>query len=332
MENKSEIIIYKTEEGNTVIDVQFKEETVWLNLMQISKLFERDKSVISRHISNVFKERELTRDSTVANFATVQKEGERTIERSVDYYNLDVIISVGYRVNSKRGTQFRIWANKILKEFLVRGYALNEKRLKEQSQQQLLELQRTVKFIHSVAVQKKLTTEEASGLLNVISDYTLALNVLDQFDHEQLKIEGTAKKHKFSIDYKLAINAVETLRSKFISSTLFGKEKDESFKSSLITIYQTFDKKELYPSVEEKAAHLLYFVIKNHSFVDGNKRIAAFLFVWFIERNGLLYRKDGSKRIADNALVALTLLIASSKSEEKELMVKVVVNLINKLN
>ena len=332
MENKSEIVIYKGADGSTAIDVQLNQDSVWLNLNQMTTLFERDKSVISRHIRNVFEEKELSRNSTVAKLATVQKEGDRTIERSVEFFNLDVIISVGYRVKSKRGTQFRIWANGVLKEFLVKGYALNEKRLKEQSQQQLLELQRTVKFIQSVTKQKQLTTEEASGLLQVISDYTLALDVLDKFDHETLKISGTKRKQQFRIDYKIARNAVDTLREKFRSTSLFGREKDESFKSSLNTIYQTFDKKELYPSVEEKAAHLLYFIVKNHSFVDGNKRIAAFLFVWFMERNGLLYRKDGSKRIADNALVALTLLIASSKATEMELMVKVVVNLINKNN
>ena len=203
MENKSEIIIYQAEDGTTAIDVRLLEETVWLNLLQLSTLFKRDKSVISRHISNIYKEKELQKSSTVANFATVQTEGNRRIERKVEFFNLDVIISVGYRVKSKRGTQFRIWANSILKEYLIKGFSLNEKRLKEQSQQQLLELQRTVKFIQSVASQKVLTTEESSGLLNVIADYTLALDVLDQFDHEQLKISGTERKQKFRIDYHL---------------------------------------------------------------------------------------------------------------------------------
>ena len=332
MENKSEIIIYKAEDGSTAIDVQLRDETVWLTQAQIVELFKSSKANISEHIKHIFESGELKASSTIRKFRTVRQEGNRHVNRHLEYYNLDVVISVGYRVNSIRGTQFRIWANKVLKEFLVKGYALNEKRLKEHSHRQLLELQRTVKFIQSVAVLKTLTTEEASGLLNVITDYTLALDVLDQFDHEQLKIKGTERKHKFRIDYPLAKNAVDTLREKFKSSDIFGMEKDDSFKSSLNTIYQTFDKKDLYPSVEEKAAHLLYFVIKNHSFVDGNKRIAAFLFVWFIERNGLLYRKDGTKRIADNALVALTLLIAASKSEEMEVMVKVVVNLINKSN
>jgi len=331
MESKSEIVIYKAEDGSTAIDVQLQEETVWLSLMQMTQLFQRDKSVISRHIANIYNEKELTKNSTVANFATVQIEGGRTIERAIEYFNLDVIISVGYRVKSKRGTQFRIWASRILKDYLVKGYAVNEKRLKETTAK-LSELKSAVKLIGSVIRSKEITTDEAKGLLSVITDYTLALDVLDKYDHQQLKIAGTEKKQKFRIDYEMAQRAIETLRKKFKSSGLFGTEKDYSFKSSLNAIYQTFDKKELYPSVEEKAAHLLYFVVKNHSFVDGNKRIAAFLFVWFMERNGLLYRKDGTKRLADNALVALTLLIAQSKPEEKDMMVKVIVNLINNKN
>ena len=332
MGNKSEIVIYKAEDGSTVIDVQLQAETVWLSQAQIVELFQSSKANISEHIKHIVKSDELSRKSTVRKFRTVQLEGKRKVTREIEFFNLDMIISLGYRVNSKRGTQFRIWANKILKDFLLKGYALNEKRLKEQTQQKLLELQRTVKLIQSVAGQKKLSTIEATGLLNIISDYTLALDVLDKYDHEQLKITGTEKKQKFLIDIEQARKAIDVLRKKFKSSLLFGKEKDESFQSSVATIYQTFDKKELYPSVEEKAAHLLYFVVKNHSFVDGNKRIAAFLFVWFLERNGLLYRKDGSKRLADNALVALTLLIAESKAEEMEMMVKVIVNLINNKN
>ena len=332
MENKSEIIIYKAEDGSTAIDVQLQEETVWLSQAQIVELFQSSKANISEHIKHIVKSDELSRKSTVRKFRTVQMEGKREVTREIEFFNLDMIISLGYRVNSKRGTQFRIWANKVLKEYLLKGYALNEKRLKEQTKQKLLELQRTVKLIQSVAGQKKLSTIEATGLLNIISDYTLALDVLDKYDHEQLKITGTEKKQKFRIDIEQARKAIEALRKKFKSSSLFGKEKDDSFQSSVATIYQTFDKKELYPSVEEKAAHLLYFVVKNHSFVDGNKRIAAFLFVWFLERNGLLYRKDGSKRLADNALVALTLLIAESKAEEMVMMVKVIVNLINNKN
>lgn len=329
MANKSEIIIYKAEDGSTEIDVRIEKDSVWLSQLQMAILFDQTKQNISLHIHNIFKENELNRNSVVKDYLTTAADGK---QYKTNYYNLDVVISVGYRVRSKRGTEFRIWATKLLQQFLIKGYVLNEKRLKEQSQMQLKDLQRTVKLIQSIAVQQKLSSEEASGLLNVIADYTLALDVLDQFDHQQLKINYTERNNKFRIDYPQAKNAIDTLREKFNSTSIFGMEKDDSFKSSLNTIYQTFDKNELYPSVEEKAAHLLYFVIKNHSFVDGNKRIAAFLFVWFIERNGLLYRQDGNKRIADNALVALTLLIAASKPEEMEVMVKVVVNLINKSN
>ena len=329
MENKSEIVIYIATDGSTAINVQLKDETVWLTQAQMVLLFQQTKQNISLHMNNIFKEKELDRNSVVKDSLTTAKDGK---QYKTSFYNLDVIISVGYRVKSKRGTQFRIWANQVLKDYLVKGFALNENRLKEQTKEKLLELQRTVKMIQTVVGQKKLSSDEAMGLLNIISDYTLALDVLDKYDHEQLKISGTEKKQKFRIDEAQAQKAIDTLRKKFKSSSLFGKEKDESFKSSLATIYQTFDKKELYPSVEEKAAHLLYFVVKNHSFVDGNKRIAAFLFVWFLERNSLLYRKDGSKRIADNALVALTLLIAESNSDEKDMMIKVIVNLINRNN
>lgn len=328
MEAKSEIVIYKTEDGSTAINVQLQEETVWLTQMQMVVLFQQTKQNISLHISNIFKERELNENSVVKEYLTTARDGK---QYKTKYYNLDVIISVGYRVKSKRGTQFRIWASRILKDYLVKGYAVNEKQLKE-TNAKLSELKSAVKLLGSVIRSREITTDEAKGLISVISDYTLALDVLDKYDHEQLKISGTEKKQKFRIDYAQGQNAIDTLRKKFKSSSLFGKEKDESFKSSLAAIYQTFDKKELYPSVEEKAAHLLYFVVKNLSFVDGNKRIAAFLFVWYMERNGLLYRKDGSKRLADNALVALTLLIAESKTEEKDMMIKVIVNLINRNN
>ncbi|MBI2966211.1 MAG: virulence protein RhuM/Fic/DOC family protein [Bacteroidetes bacterium] len=328
MESKSEIVIYKSGNGQTSIDVRLEQETVWLTQEQISALFERERSVITKHINNIFKEKELDMKSVCANFAHTAEDGKTY---QTQFYNLDVIISTGYRVKSKRGTQFRIWANRILKDYLVKGYSVNEKRLKDTTAK-LNELKSAVKLLGSVIHSKEITTDEAKGLITVIADFTFALDVLDKYDHEQLTISGTEKKEKFRIDYSWAVKAIDTLRKKFKSSSLFGKEKDESFKSSLNTIYQTFDKKELYPSVEEKAAHLLYFVVKNHSFVDGNKRIAAFLFVWFMERNGLLYRKDGTKRIADNALVALTLLIAQSKPEEKDMMIKVIVNLINNKN
>ncbi|MCD2424173.1 virulence RhuM family protein [Niabella pedocola] len=291
-------------------------------------LFNRDKSVISRHISNIFKESELNANSVVAKNATTGTDGKTY---QVEHFSLDVIISVGYRVKSPQGTQFRIWANKVLKDFLVKGYAVNEKRLKEQGRQ-LDQLKQTVKLLENVLESQPLNSDEASGLLKVITDYTYALDVLDRYDHQVLEIKETTKEELFRINYEEAMVAVNGLREKFGGSSLFGNEKDESFLGSLGAIYQTFDKKYLYPSVEEKAAHLLYFVVKNHSFSDGNKRIAAFLFVWFLDKNKILYKEDGSRKIADNALVALTLMIAESKPEEKEMMVKVVVNLINLKN
>lgn len=326
-----EIVIYQAQDGQTAIDVKLENDTLWLNLNQISELFERDKSVVSRHLKNIYKNGELNESSTVAKFATVQTEGKRTVSRDVEFYNLDTIISVGYRINSYRGTQFRIWANTVLKEYLIKGYAVNEKRLKEQSQQ-LEQLKQTVKLLGNVLENQPLNSDQASGLLKVITDYAYALDVLDQYDHQVLEIRETTKDEFFRISYEEAMAAINGLRDKFGGSSLFGNEKDESFRGSLAAIYQTFGGEDLYRSVEEKAAHLLYFVIKNHSFSDGNKRIAAFLFVWFLEKNKLLYKEDGSRRIADNALVALTLMIAESKPEEMEMMVKVVVNLINLRN
>jgi prophage maintenance system killer protein len=325
MENKGEIVIYQTADGQTVIDVKLENETVWLTQAQMIELFGRDQSVISRHIKNIFKEKELEEKSNM-HFLHIANS-----DKPVTAYSLDVITSVGYRVKSTRGTQFRIWANKILKDYLIKGFAVNEKRLQEQSRQ-LEELKQTVKLLGNVVGSKDLTSDEATGLLKVITDYTYALDILDQYDHQVLEIHDTTSEELFQITYDEAMKAIKGLRDKFGGSTLFGNEKDESFQGSLAAIYQSFGGQDLYSSVEEKAAHLLYFVIKNHSFSDGNKRIAAFLFVWFLERNGILYKTDGIKRIADNALVALTLLIAESKPEEKEMMVKVVVNLINVKN
>jgi prophage maintenance system killer protein len=329
----SEIVIYQTEDGLTKLDVMLKEETTWLNLNQITSLFERDKSVISKHIRNVYKEGELKEEATVAKFATVQREGGRTVEREIEFYNLDVIISVGYRIKSVRGTQFRIWATQVLKDHLVKGYTINEKRLKEQNER-LRELQQTIDLLGRVLEERQLEGQEADGLLRVVADYSLALRLLDDYDYSRLAMGDTTGKTRFVIAYEVARNAIDRLAttSDVTGSALFGREKDDSFKSSLGAIYQTFDGKEVYPSIEEKAAHLLYFVVKNHSFVDGNKRIAASLFLWFLDANGILYRQDGGKRIGDNALVALTLMIAESRPEEKDVMTKVIVNLINRRN
>ena len=324
----SNIRIYQLENGKTEINVKLDKETVWLNLNQIVELFERDKSVISRHINNIFKENELDRVSVVAKNATTAADGKIY---QVDYFNLDVIISVGYRIKSKRGTQFRIWANQIIKEYLIKGYSLNEKRLKQKTEQ-LQELQDSVKILGKVLNYKTLTNDESIGLLKIISDYAYALDILDQYDYQSLEIKDTSGKEIYHLTYEEAIMQIGLVKKAHGNSDLFGREKDNSFQSSISTIYQTFEGVDLYPSMEEKAANLLYFITKNHSFSDGNKRIGAFLFLYFLERNGILFNDNGNKRIADNTLVALTLMIAVSKPDEKDTMTKVVVNLINKNN
>ncbi|MBR5436561.1 MAG: virulence protein RhuM/Fic/DOC family protein [Muribaculaceae bacterium] len=328
MENNS-IIIYQTDDGQTQIDVRMEDETVWLTQSQMAELFITDRTSIVRHINNIYKTKELLKESTCAKIAQVQIEGKRTVRRHITYFNLDMIISVGYRVNSKRGTAFRIWANRILKDYLIKGYVVNERIRHEQ----IGELRQLVKMLgRTIQSQPLLSTEESQALFDVVSDYTYALDTLDNYDYGRLPVENTTQEEKFYATYDNAIHEINLLREKFGSSSLFGNEKDDSFKSSIGQIYQTFDGKELYPSVEEKAAMLLYLVTKNHSFSDGNKRIAATLFLWFLNNNGILYSPDGGKRIADNTLVALTLMIAESRTDEKDVMVKVVVNLINQNN
>jgi len=329
--NTSEIEIFTSKDGKTEIQVKLEGETVWLNQYQLEELFVTDRTSITRHISNIYKSEELSKEATSAKIAQVQKEGDRKITRQINFYNLDVIIAVGYRVNSKRGTEFRIWANKILKEFLIKGFSINEKRLSQQNEQ-LKELQESVKILGNVLHNKELTTDESTGLLKIISEYAYALDLIDQYDYQKLEIKETSGKEIYQLGYDEAIKQINLAKDVFGNNKLFGLEKDESFKSSLSTIYQTFEGKDLYPSIEEKAANLLYFITKNHSFTDGNKRIAAFLFLFFLERNGILFDQFGKKRIADNALVALTLMIAVSKPEEKGVMTKVIVNLINKKN
>lgn len=329
MHSNNQIVIYQSEDGQTQVDVRLENETVWLTQAQMVELFQTTKQNVSLHVGNVFKEGELEEKSTVKEYLTVQKEGERKVSRKVKYYNLDVIISVGYRVKSKRGTAFRIWANNVLKQYLIKGYAVNERMHKEQ----IGELRQLVGMLgRTIQNQPLLSNDETDALFKVVTDYTYALDTLDNYDYERLTINKTTKEEPFHATYDNAMEAIKGLREKFGGSALFGHEKDNSFKSSIGQIYQTFDGEELYPSVEEKAAMLLYLVTKNHSFSDGNKRIAATLFLWFLNGNHILYHPDGSKRIADSTLVALTLMIAESRTEEKDVMVKVVVNLINKNN
>jgi len=329
--NDSAIQIFRTQDGQTEIQVKLEKDTVWLTQKQIAELFEKDSDTIGLHLNNIFKSGELEENSTTEKYSVVQTEGPRKVKRTIRHYNLDAIISVGYRVNSIRGVQFRIWANKILKEYLIHGYSINETVLLMKSQQ-LTELQRTIKLLNSAISAKELTNDENKGLLSIITDYSYALEILDQYDFQTLKIKDTSGKDVFRINYNDAIKQIAFVRKAFSNSELFGREKDESFKSSISSIYQTFEKNDLYPSIEEKAAHLLYFITKNHSFVDGNKRIAAFMFLYFLEKNKILFDSSGKKRIADNALVALTLMIAVSKPDEKDTIIKVIVNLINKNN
>lgn len=330
-EAKGEIVFYQEQDGSPKIDVTLVDNTLWLSQRSIANLFEKDSDTIGDHIKNIYAEEELAEDATTTSFEVALQQGKRTIHRQVKFYNLDVILSVGYRVSSKRGTAFRKWANNVLKDYLIKGYAHNEKLLRE-SQGQLDALKQAVALITNVTNSQAISGDQASGLLRVLTDYTYALDVLDKYDHQVLKIEATSPKQLFQVTYTSAMEAIYGLKDKFGGSSLFGNEKDESFQGSLAAIYQTFGGTDLYPSVEEKAANLLYFVIKNHSFSDGNKRIAAFLFVWFMEKNGILYRPNGSRKLADNALVALTLMIAESKPDEKDMMIKVVVSLINAHN
>ncbi|MCQ2261253.1 MAG: virulence protein RhuM/Fic/DOC family protein [Bacteroidales bacterium] len=325
--NTSSIVLYTAEDNSIQLDVKLENDTVWLSIEQMALLFGRDRTVVSRHIRNIYSEGELTRDITCAKFAHMGIDNDQVYE--VQSYNLDIIISVGYRVKSVQGTRFRQWANKVLKDYIIKGYAVNQKI----TQQRYEELKDVVRLMsRTYQLQESVSSEEADGLLTMIGDYVYALDTLDHYDFQQLTLEKTTEEEPFHATYENAMEAINRLKPKFGGSALFANEKDDSFKSSIGQIYQTFGGVELYPSVEEKAATLLYLVVKNHSFSDGNKRIAAMLFLWFMDRNKVLYAADGHKRIADNTLVALTLMIAESRPEEKDIIIRLVVNLINQNN
>ena len=323
------IEIYSSQDGSIQLNVKLENDTVWLTQSQMAELFGVDRTSIVRHIRNIYKSEELDQNSTCAKNAQVRTEGHRSVLREIPYYNLDMIISVGYRVNSKNATSFRRWATSVLKQYLIKGYAINQQ-IKFDRYNELKDVVRLMS--RTVGLQDRVTSEEYGGLFNAISDYVYALDTLDHYDYQSLSIQKTTKEESFRATYDNAMEAINALKEKFGGSQWFANEKDESFKSSIGQIYQTFGGEDLYPSVEEKAAMLLYLVVKNHSFSDGNKRIAAMLFLWFLNNNHVLYAEDGHKRIADNTLVALTLMIAESRTEEKDVMVKVVVNLINKEN
>lgn len=306
MKKTSKIVIYKSEDGQTKLDVQLKEETVWLTQAQIVELFEKSKQNISLHINNIFKEGELDKVSVVKEYLTTAADGKKY---KTKYYNLDVIISVGYRVKSKRGTQFRIWANHIIKKYLINGYVLNEKRLSE-AKGRLQEVTGNLRLMGRIIKQKELSQNENQACLNLISDYAFALDLLDKYDHHKVEEPQSSAKDVWQITLKDALSVLNNLKTKIGTGDLFAKLKDQSFDSSLSAIYQTFDGQELYPSLEDKAAHLLYFLVKNHSFVDGNKRIGAFLFLWFLSKNNALLDNKGLQRISNETLIALTILIA----------------------
>ena len=317
MKKKNEIILFENQ--GVKLEVNLKDETVWLTLDQMAELFKRDKSVISRHISNIFKEEELDKNSTVANFATVQNESGRTVTRNIDYYNLDIIISVGYRVKSKEGTKFRKWATKVLKDYMLKGYAINQKRLEY--------LEKTVKLIDIAnRMDERLENNDAKEILKVIGEYSKALDLLDDYDHRTLKkISGKIDNRK--IQYKDCIEIINKLRFNEESS-LFAVERDRGLESIIGNIYQSFDGQDIYKSIEEKAANFLYLIVKNHVFADGNKRIAATLFIYFLNFYGILYI-DGKQTIDNNTLAALTLLIAESNPKEKEIIIELVMNFLS---
>lgn len=316
---KGKVIVYKNG-----VEVRLEKETVWLTQAEIAKLFGTKRPAITKHLSNIFKAKELDKKSVCSILEHTAADGKRY---KTKFYNLDAIISVGYRVNSVQATQFRIWATNVLHKHLVDGYTVNQKRLSKDAAK-YKELQKTIDLLGNVKSLKGLS-EETKGIIAVISDYKKALDILDDFDHQNLSTPKGTKKTKYKLTYKKARKIIDTLRKKFKDSDLVGQEKDQSFKSSIGAIYQTFGKKELYPTLEEKAAYLLYFVVKNHSFVDGNKRIAAALFICFLDENGFLYKKDGTRTIDENALVGLTLMIASSNPKEKDKMIRVTLNLLH---
>lgn len=330
-QNRGEIIIYRAEDNTVQLDVRMEHEMVWLSASQMAMLFGRDVKTIRKHINNALRE-ELADEVVGAKFASTTPHGAmdgKTQTNEVMYYNLEMVTSVGFRVKSKRGVQFRKWANRVLKDYLIKGFAINDKIRREQ----LSDLRQLVQIVGRTVQSKAIeSTDETQAIFDVVVDYAYALDTLDNYDYERLAVKETTPEVRFHATYENAMQTISALREKFGGSTLFGNEKDDSFKSSIGQIYQTFGGIDLYPSVEEKAAMLLYLVTKNHSFSDGNKRIAATLFLWFLNNNGILYREDGTKRIADNTLVALTLMIAESRTEEKDTMVKVVVSLINQEN
>lgn len=327
--NKGKLVIYKDKRGETKLDVRLRDETVWLSQKQMSTLFNKDVRTINEHIQNIYSDKELNRELTIRNFRIVQLEGRKQVIRKIDHYNLDVIISVGYRVKSLRGTQFRIWANGVLKNYLLQGYAVNEKRLLE-SQNKLKELQETITFIKNSTDNPDLLGQEKE-LLSVINAYSSSLDLLEKYDEGKLRLIGRGTP-KFILKYQDASDVILTLKEEVIkrrgAGIVFGNEIDNKFNAIVGSIYQTFDSKDLYPTIEEKAANLLYLTIKDHAFSDGNKRIASILFVYFLNKNNYLYKNSGERKVNDNTLVALAILIATSLPSDKDVLIRLLVNIL----
>lgn len=318
--SRGDIILYSSPEGGIELDVRLQQETVWLSQKQMSDLFGKDVRTINEHVRNVFDDGELEKDRTIRKFRIVRKEGQRQVQREIEHYNLDMIISVGYRVKSLQGVRFRQWATRILRNHIVQGYTVNQSRLQE--------LNRAVKLITDTAHHRAIGGDEAKALLAVIGDYGRALGLLDDYDHQRVRVPETKKRAVQPLDYDEALRIVEQLRNRFAESDVFGVEKDKGLDAALGAIMQTFGGKDLYPSIEEKAANLLYLLVKNHAFVDGNKRIAATLFLWFLERNDLLIQDTGEDLVSNETLVAMTLMIAESHPEERETLVRIIVHLL----
>ena len=317
---RGEIILYQVPDGDIKLDVRLEQESIWLSQKQMSMLFEKNTDTIGLHLRNIYKEGELEESATTEESSVVQREGSRQVRRKLRFYNLDAIISVGYRVNSKRGTQFRIWATRVLRDHILEGYTVNESRLRD--------LNRAVKLIADTAKRRDLSGDEAKALLTVVGEYNRALELLDDYDHQRVGSPPVSRTLVYPLEYDEALRIVEQLRSHFSESAVFGVEKDKGLASALGAVMQTAGGQDVYHSLEEKAAHLLYFLVKNHAFVDGNKRIAAALFLWFLERNDALTASDGQPRISNAALVAITLLIAESRPEEKDILARIVTHLL----
>jgi prophage maintenance system killer protein len=317
---RGEVILFQAPDGSVELDVRLERESLWLSQRQMALLFDKDTDTIGLHLRNVFSEGELEESATTEESSVVQDEGGRSVRRRIKFYNLDAIISVGYRVNSRRGTQFRIWATKVLRDHLLQGFSMNAKRLKE--------LSRTIQLVSDMTARKELSGDEATALLRLVGEYGKALDLLDDYDHQRIKTPPARRRETVALEYEEALRLVGILRDRSPETPLFGVEKDKGLASALGAVMQTAGGAEVYPGLEEKAANLLYFLVKNHAFVDGNKRIGAALFLWFLERNGILDDSTGKRIVSDSTLVAVTLMIAESRMEERELLVAILVNLL----